>query len=140
MVYCIVLGQWNWVKFVDYWYRQLEEEGEERKISHPRTTRMDRANSVHILVSDDTVLRAATTRLIEKPIHVPTNKEDYTDFALSNGWLFSLKTRNRLSSKKTKGDGGKVDEALLPGMQDELKKELEDHALWDVCNCNELVL
>jgi hypothetical protein len=37
---------------------------------------VDQVNSVHILVTD-TVLRAATTKLIEKPIDT-TNKEDYT--------------------------------------------------------------
>jgi hypothetical protein len=71
-------------------------------------------------------------------IHIPTNKEDYTGFILSNGWLFNLKMRNGLSSKGTKGDDGKVDEALLRGMRDELKKELEGYAFWDVFNCDEL--
>jgi len=70
----------------------------------------------------------------------PINKEDYTGFALSSGWLFNLKMRNGLSSKKTKGDDGKVDEALLPGMRDELKEELEEYALRDVFNCDELAL
>jgi len=49
---------------------------------------VDRANSVHILVTD-TVLRAATMKLIEK-LSIPSNKEDYTKFALSNRWLFNL--------------------------------------------------
>ena len=48
--------------------------------------------------------------------------------------------RNGLSSKKTKGDGGKVDEALLPGMRNELKKKLEGYVLRDVFNCDELAL
>jgi len=48
--------------------------------------------------------------------------------------------RDGLSSRRIKGDGGKVDEALLPRMLDELKKELEDYALRDVSNCDELAI
>jgi hypothetical protein len=48
--------------------------------------------------------------------------------------------RNGLSSKGIKGDDGKLDEALLSRMQDELKKELKDYAFWDVFNCDELAL
>jgi hypothetical protein len=48
--------------------------------------------------------------------------------------------RNGLPSKKTKGDGWKVDEVLLPRMRDKLKKELKDYALRNVFNCDELAL
>jgi len=100
---------------------------------------VDRANSAHILVTD-TVLRATATRLIEKLIHIPADGEDCAGLPFSNGWLFNLKMQNGLFSKKTKGDGGKIDGALLPGMQDELKKELEDYAPRYVFNCDELAL
>jgi hypothetical protein len=78
-----------------------------------------------------------TTNLINS---LSGNGEDYNDFVISNGWLYGVKQRNELSSKKTKGDGGKVDESLIPEMREEIQRELEGYALENIFNCDEMAL
>ena len=102
---------------------------------------VDRANQQHIAINDF-VLRAAAQELIAELSKMPShiNSEDYTDFILSNGWLYSFKQQNALSGKKMQGDGAAVDANLLPQMQEDLQNQLQHFQLKDIFNCDELAL
>ena len=71
---------------------------------------VDCVNEQHVVVSDD-VLRTSTEELISILITHLSNSEDsedYTDFAMSNGWLSNSKNRHGLRCRKTRGDGGGI--------------------------------
>ena len=90
----------------------------------------------HVMVSEH-VMKTAAQRLMAA---LPPNAEDYSDFIISNGWLHGVKLRHGLSSKKTRGDGGNVDESILPEMRRGLQEQLAEFAPQDIWNCDELAL
>lgn len=100
---------------------------------------VDRANLEHVPINDH-VLRTAAQEIMLELKQIPTLGEDYTDFDISNGWLFKAKRRHGLSSKRTRGDGGGIDEAELPEMRANLHSQLENYALPEIFNCDELAL
>lgn len=96
---------------------------------------VDRANHNRVAINDHVLKVAAEKLMLEL-----NNKEDYTGFNISNGWIQNLKQRHSLRNKKKRGDGGEVDEKLLPGMRQELKEVLDNYSLQDIFNCDELAL
>lgn len=100
---------------------------------------LDRANHKHVAVSDF-VMKVAAESIVAELSKQVGHFEDYTDFAFSNGWLQRLKQRHALGGKKVRGEGGNVEAHLLPAMQQDLINQLEDFAIRDVYNCDELAL
>jgi len=92
---------------------------------------VDRANHKHVSVSDF-VMKVAAEEIVVGLSGLPEHPEDYTDFVFSNGWLNRVKQRHALSDKKLRGEGGDIDEDLLPAMRQDLINQLEDFAIRDV--------
>ena len=104
---------------------------------------VDQANDKHIAIND-CVLKAAAEELIvilsKVQVPSPLGYEDYTDFTISNSWLYNVKQRHGLSGKKMRGDGADIKPESLPLMRQELQHQLRNYALQDVFNCDELAL
>jgi len=100
---------------------------------------VDRANHKHVSVSDF-VMKVAAEEIVAGLSGLPEHPEDNTDFVFSNGWLNRMKERHALSDKKLRGEGGDIDEDLLLAMRQDLINQLEDFAIRDVYNCDELAL
>lgn len=102
---------------------------------------VDRANHKHIAINDF-ILKAATEQLVIMLSNIPSHVEieDYTEFVISNGWLYNVKQRNALSGKKMRVDGADINFDSIPDMRCELQHQLEGFALQDVFNCDELAL
>jgi len=69
-------------------------------------------------------------------------KEDYTGFEFSAGWLAGLKNLCELGRVKTQGETEVEDpEAYgIPAMKVQLRERLKDFAQRDIYNCDELAL
>ena len=100
---------------------------------------VDRANHNHVSVNDY-VMRVAAEELVIELSRLPQHPEDYTDFVFSNGWLHRMKQRHGLMDKKVQGEGGGIDQQLLPMMRHDLMQQLEGFAIQDIYNCDELAL
>lgn len=96
---------------------------------------VDQANEKHITING-CILKAATEQLMVVLLNIPSHikYEDYTDFTISNSWLYNVKQRHGLSGQKMRGDGAEVDLESLPLMRQELQHQLQDFSLQDVFN------